>query len=41
MLDGDNLTVAAQADGSRRTIRVGVGENVREIEDGENYTFPL
>jgi hypothetical protein len=41
MLEGNNLTVAAQADGASRTIKVGVGDKVREIEDGEDYTFPL
>jgi trehalose/maltose hydrolase-like predicted phosphorylase len=41
MLKGERLAVAAQADGSGRTIRVGVGQNVREIKDGEGYTFPF
>ena len=33
------LTVATQTDGFNRSIKVGVGEEVREINDGERYTF--
>jgi trehalose/maltose hydrolase-like predicted phosphorylase len=39
VLEKERLTVAAQTDGSSRTIRVGVGERVREIKDGESCTF--
>ncbi len=40
-LDGSMLTVAAHADGSNRSIRIGFDERVREIKDGEGYTFAL
>jgi trehalose/maltose hydrolase-like predicted phosphorylase len=40
-LGGGRLSVAAQTDGSSRAIRVGVGEKIREIRDGEYYAFPL
>ena len=39
VLEGERLAVAAQAEGSSRTIRVGVGQNVREVKDGEGHTF--
>ena len=35
------LVVATQTDGFNRSIEVGVGEEVREINDGERYTFTL
>jgi trehalose/maltose hydrolase-like predicted phosphorylase len=41
VLEKERLTVAAQTDGFSRTIRVGVGERVREIKDGESCTFPF
>jgi trehalose/maltose hydrolase-like predicted phosphorylase len=41
MLEGKRLAVAAQADGSSHSIRVGVGQNIREIKEGEGYTFPF
>jgi trehalose/maltose hydrolase-like predicted phosphorylase len=41
LLEGGRLTVAAHTDGSSRAIRVGVGENTRELRDGEHYTFPI
>jgi trehalose/maltose hydrolase-like predicted phosphorylase len=41
VLEGRRVTLTAQADGSSRTIRVGVGQNVMEIKEGESYTFPF
>jgi trehalose/maltose hydrolase-like predicted phosphorylase len=41
MLEGGKVTLAAQADGSSRTVRVGVGQNVMEIKEGESYTLPF
>ena len=38
-LDGDKLTVAAQSHGFDRSIKVSVGDEVREIKAGERYTF--
>jgi trehalose/maltose hydrolase-like predicted phosphorylase len=38
-LEGDKLTVAAQTDGLNQSIKVGVGDEVREIKAGESYTF--
>jgi trehalose/maltose hydrolase-like predicted phosphorylase len=35
------LTVATQTDGSNRSIKVGVGDEVREIKDEERYAFTL
>ena len=35
------LAVATQTDGFNRSIEVGVGEEVQEINDGERYTFTL
>ena len=35
------LVVATQTDGFNRSIEVGVGEEIREINDGERYTFTL
>ena len=35
------LTVATQTDGSNRAIKVGVGDEVREIKDEERYAFTL
>ena len=35
------LTVATQTDGSNRPIKVGVGDEVREIKDEERYAFTL
>jgi len=40
VLEADRLTVA-QAEEPNRSIRVGVGEKVREIKDGEGYTLRL
>src|SRR5215216_1419866 len=38
-LEGGKLTVAAQSDGFNRPIKVGVGDDIREIKTGESYTF--
>ena len=38
-LDEDRLTVAVQDDGFSRSIKVGVGDVVREIKAAESYTF--
>jgi hypothetical protein len=38
-LEGDKLTIATQTDGFNQSIQVGVGDTVREIRAGEQYTF--
>jgi trehalose/maltose hydrolase-like predicted phosphorylase len=38
-LEEDRLAVAVQDDGFSRSIKVGVGDVVREIKAGESYTF--
>jgi hypothetical protein len=35
------LAVATQTDGFNRAIKVGIGDEVREIKDEERYTFSL
>jgi trehalose/maltose hydrolase-like predicted phosphorylase len=40
-LKEDSLMVAVHTDGLGRTIEVGVGDESREIKDGEHYAFPL
>jgi trehalose/maltose hydrolase-like predicted phosphorylase len=40
-LEGGKLTVGAQSDGFNRSIKVGVGDEVREIKAGERYTFDV
>jgi alpha,alpha-trehalase len=40
-LEGKSLMVAAPTDGLGRTIEVRVGDESREIKDGEHYVFPL
>jgi trehalose/maltose hydrolase-like predicted phosphorylase len=40
-LEGGKLTVAAQTDGLGQSIKVGVGDEVREIRAGERHTFAL
>jgi trehalose/maltose hydrolase-like predicted phosphorylase len=40
-LEGGKLTVATQTDSSNRSIKVGVGDEVREIKDQERYAFSL
>lgn len=39
LLEGERLSGAAKTDGSSRTIRIG--ENARELSDGEYLVFPL
>jgi trehalose/maltose hydrolase-like predicted phosphorylase len=41
VLQGAKLTIVAQTDGSNRSVRVGVGDEVREIEDRGSHTFVL
>jgi hypothetical protein len=38
-LEEDRLTVAVETDGFDRAVKVGVGDDVREIKAGESYTF--
>ena len=38
-LEGGKLTIATQTDGFNRSIQVGVGDTVRKIRAGEQYTF--
>jgi len=40
-LEGDELTVATQADGLARSIKVGVNGTVQELKAGERHTFEL
>ena len=40
-LEGSELTVVALADGFSPPIRVGVGDEVRELAPGERYTFTI
>jgi trehalose/maltose hydrolase-like predicted phosphorylase len=40
-LKEDSLMVAVNTDGLGRTIEVSVGDESREIKDGEHYAFPL
>ena len=40
-LEGDELTVATQADGLARSIKVGVNGTVQELKAGEGHTFEL
>jgi trehalose/maltose hydrolase-like predicted phosphorylase len=40
-LEGGKLTVGTQSDGFNRSIKVGVGDEVREIKAGERYTFDV
>ena len=40
-LKESRLAVATQTDGFNRSIKVGVGDEVRKIKDGERYTFTL
>ena len=40
-LDGAQLTVAAPADGHPSPIRIGVGDDVRELHGGESRTFTI
>ena len=40
-IEGGELTVVALADGFSRPIRVGLGDEVRELGGGDRCTFPL
>ena len=40
-LEGGKLTVAVQSDGFARSIRVGVGGEVKELAAGESHTFEI
>lgn len=40
-LEAGKLTVAAQDDGFGKSIKVGVGETVREIKAGEEHSFDV
>jgi trehalose/maltose hydrolase-like predicted phosphorylase len=40
-LEGGELTVAADAEGFSRPVRVGVGDEVRELCAGDRWVFPL
>jgi trehalose/maltose hydrolase-like predicted phosphorylase len=40
-LKEDSLMVAVHTDGLGRTIEVSVGDESREIKEGEHYAFPL
>lgn len=40
-LRDNKLTVAAQSDGTEHAIEVGVGDEVRRVEDGEAHVFDL
>jgi trehalose/maltose hydrolase-like predicted phosphorylase len=40
-LEGGNLTVAAQADSFKRSVRIRVGDSVRELKAGQSQTFAL
>ena len=40
-LEEDKLAVAAHSDGFSGSIKVGIGETVKEIEAGESYAFPI
>jgi trehalose/maltose hydrolase-like predicted phosphorylase len=41
VLEGGRVTLTARTDGSSRTIRVGIGQSIMEIKEGESYTFPI
>ena len=40
-IEGSELTVAALADGFSLPVRVGVGDDVRELSAGERCTFTI
>ena len=40
-LERGELTVIADADGFSRPVRVGVGDEVRELRAGDRWTFAL
>jgi len=40
-LEDGRLRVGAEVDSLNRSVKVGVGDQVREIGSGESYTFDL
>jgi trehalose-phosphatase len=40
-LEDSHLRVGAEVDSLKRSVKVGVGDQVREIRSGESYTFDL
>ena len=40
-LNGTRLAVSAHTDGSNRSIKIGVGEHIRELKNGERHTFSI
>jgi hypothetical protein len=40
-LDEGRLRVAAEVDSLNRSVKVGVGDLIREIRSGESYIFDL
>ncbi|MFL5707019.1 MAG: glycosyl hydrolase family 65 protein, partial [Ktedonobacteraceae bacterium] len=40
-LEEGRLRVGAEVDSLKRSVKVGVGDQVREIRPGESYTFDL
>ena len=40
-LKGNELTVTAQTDGSGRTVKVALGDEVQELTGGQSHTFEL
>ncbi|CAN5705656.1 hypothetical protein BH24ACT20_BH24ACT20_01350 [soil metagenome] len=40
-LEGDELKVVSRADGSSRSVRVGVGDTVRDLKADEQQTFKI
>jgi trehalose/maltose hydrolase-like predicted phosphorylase len=40
-IEGDQLTVVAEAEGFRGPLRVGVGDEVHDLGPGEGHVFPL
>ncbi|MBA2498032.1 MAG: glycoside hydrolase family 65 protein [Acidimicrobiia bacterium] len=40
-ISGDELTVHAQAEGFGRPVRIGIGDEVRELAAGEQWVAPL
>ena len=40
-LEDDRLRVGAEVDSLNRSVKLGVGDQVREIRSGESHTFDL
>jgi hypothetical protein len=40
-LEEGHLRVGAEVDSLNRSVKLGVGDQVREIRSGESYTFDL